>query len=228
MDARALCRFDRFAGAVDVVEAGARQPAHHGVFGALGDLVDGGEVALGGDRKAGLDDVDTHRVEQLGDLELLLMRHGGAGALLAVAQGGVEDDDAVLLGLACGGHDCGPYRLRPLTQCLRRLGARGVFLAYARPLSAQAQMPGRPSGADKKQEPAKNEGSIGPGLAGPPHDRVGLVANRHLHPHRLKVAEKRKGSLKTSKPRALVNDGAPAAQGLHLGYNRGNGRETDL
>ena len=38
-------------------------------------------------------------VEQLGDLELLLVRHGGAGALLAVAQGGVEDDDAVLLGL---------------------------------------------------------------------------------------------------------------------------------
>ena len=34
-------------------------------------------------------------------------------------------------------------------------------------------MPGRPSGADKKQEPAENEGSIGPGLAGPPHDRVG-------------------------------------------------------
>ena len=44
----------------------------------------------------------------------------------------------------------------------------------------------------------------------------------------LKVAEKRKGSLKTSKPRALVNDGAPAAQGLHWGYNRGNDREADL
>ena len=41
-------------------------------------------------------------------------------------------------------------------------------------------------------------------------------------------AEKRKGSLKTSKPRALVNDGAPAAQGLHLGYNRRNDREADL
>ena len=49
--------------------------------------------------KAGLDDVDAHLIEQLGDFELFLMRHGGAGALLAVAQGGVEDDDAVLLGL---------------------------------------------------------------------------------------------------------------------------------
>ena len=66
---------------------------------ALGDLVDGGEVAFRGDRKAGLDDVDAHGVEQLGDLDLLFVGHGGAGALLAVAQGGVEDDDAVLLGL---------------------------------------------------------------------------------------------------------------------------------
>ena len=65
------------------------------------DLVDGREIALRGDREAGLDDVDAHVVEQLGDLELLLVGHGGAGALLAVAQGGVEDDDAVLVGLRC-------------------------------------------------------------------------------------------------------------------------------
>ena len=81
------------------LKAGAREPADHRVLGALGDLVDGGEIALRGDREAGLDDVDAHLVEQLGDLELLLVGHGGAGALLAVAQGGVEDDDAVLLGL---------------------------------------------------------------------------------------------------------------------------------
>ena len=83
---------------VDVVEAGTREPAHDGILGALGDLVDGGEVAFRGDRKAGLDDVDAHLVEQLGDFELFLVRHGGAGTLLAVAQRGVEDDDAVFLG----------------------------------------------------------------------------------------------------------------------------------
>ena len=99
MDAPPLGRLDRLGAAVDILEAGAREPADHGVLGALGDLVDGGEVAVGGDREAGLDDVDAHVVEQLGDFELLLMRHGRAGALLAVAQGGVENDDAVLLGL---------------------------------------------------------------------------------------------------------------------------------
>ena len=46
--------------------------------------------------KPGLDDVDAHRVEQVGDLELLFERHRRAGALLAVAQGGVEDQHAVL------------------------------------------------------------------------------------------------------------------------------------
>ena len=81
------------------LNAGAREPANHRVLGALGDLVDCGEVAVGGDRKAGFDDVDAHVVEQLGDFELLVVRHGRAGALLTVAQGGVENDDAVLFRL---------------------------------------------------------------------------------------------------------------------------------
>ena len=71
MDAAALGRLDRLGAAVDILEAGAREAADHGVLGALGDLVDRGEIALGGDREAGLDDVDAHLVEQLGDFELL-------------------------------------------------------------------------------------------------------------------------------------------------------------
>ena len=82
----------------------ARQAGDDGVLGAAGDLADRLEVAFGGDRKAGLDDVDAHVVEHFGDLELFLERHGRARALLAVAQGGVEYDDAVLFGLVGGGH----------------------------------------------------------------------------------------------------------------------------
>ena len=110
------------AAAVDVLEGGAREAADDGVLGALGDLVHGREIALRGDREAGLDDVDAHLVEQLGDLELLLVRHGGAGRLLAVAQGGVEDDDAVLLGLRLA-----VMERVLLVRCLRRVtGALGV------------------------------------------------------------------------------------------------------
>ena len=95
------------------LNAGAREPADHGVLGALGDFVDGGEIAVRGDRKTGLDDVDAHLVEQLGDFELLLVGHGGAGALLAVAQGGVENDDAVLLGLGWRVHGVRSFSSAP-------------------------------------------------------------------------------------------------------------------
>src|SRR6202163_191460 len=112
VDASALGRLDRLAGAVDILLAGAREPAHDRVLGALGDLVDGVKVAFRGDRESGLDDVDPHGIEQLGDFKLLLMRHGGAGRLLAVAQGGVENDDAILLGWCWRGHGKGPSGAR--------------------------------------------------------------------------------------------------------------------
>ncbi len=153
--------------AVDVLERRARKPADDGVLGALGDLVHGREVAFRGDREAGLDDVDAHLVEHLGDLELLLMRHGGAGALLAVAQRGVEDDDAVLLGLVGGGH----WDWVLLVARALDLGALMGSVGSAHPLSAQAHAPVRPSGDAKEQEPAESEGSAGPGLAGPPGDQ---------------------------------------------------------
>src|SRR6476659_11228774 len=49
------------------------------------------------------------------------MRHGCAGTLLTVAQGGVEYDDAVLLGLCLGSHGIDPSRQ------MRRLGALWVL-----------------------------------------------------------------------------------------------------
>jgi len=56
-----------------------------------------------------------------GDFELLLVGHGRARALLAVAQGGVEDDDAVFLGLRRRGF--GRLGFRRLDRC--RFGRRG-------------------------------------------------------------------------------------------------------
>ncbi len=96
VDARLLGEFHGLAGAVDVGEARAGQAADDGVLHQLGDFAHRLEVAVGGDREAGLDDVDAHLVEQFGNLQLVLERHGGARRLLAVAQRGVEDDDPVL------------------------------------------------------------------------------------------------------------------------------------
>ena len=108
VDAPALGVLHGFAGAVDVGVDGAGEAGHGRVLHAAGDGRDGLEVAVRGDGKTGLDDVDAHAVEALGNLELLLEGHGGAGALLAVAQRGVENDDTVgiatvgLIGI--GGH----------------------------------------------------------------------------------------------------------------------------
>ena len=96
------------------------------------------------------------------------MGHGRARALLAVAQGGVEDDDAVLLGLRWRGH------VRILLVAAPALGAPRPRGFRRLPLSAQARTPSRPSGDDKQQEPAENEGGAGPGLLGPPGDRADM------------------------------------------------------
>ena len=95
MDAPAPGVANGLAGAVDVGWYRSREPGDGRVLGPLGDPGDGLEVALGRDRKPRLDDVDAHLVEIVGDLELLLERHRGAGALLAVAQRGVEYEDAI-------------------------------------------------------------------------------------------------------------------------------------
>ena len=95
MDAAARGRLDGLGAGVDVLHLRPRQPAHDRVLGAAGDLLHAVEIAFRGDGEARLDDVDAHLVEELGHFELLVEGHGGAGALLPVAQGGVEDDDAV-------------------------------------------------------------------------------------------------------------------------------------
>ena len=98
VDARPPGAFHRVPAAVDVGQLRAGQPADHGLLAALRDLGDGAEIAFGGDGKPRLDDVDAHVVQQLGDLELFLVGHCGAGGLLTVAQGRVENQHLVLVG----------------------------------------------------------------------------------------------------------------------------------
>ena len=49
---------------------------------------------------------------------------------------------------------------------------------FGEPLSAQAQTPLRPSGADKEQEPSQ-KGSAGAGRLGPPVSRAENASRRH-------------------------------------------------
>ena len=173
MDAPPLGRPDRLRAAVDILRRCAREPADHGILGAFGNLVDGGEVAFRGDRETGLDNVHAHSVEQFGDLELLFMGHGRAGTLLAVAQRRVEDDDTVLVGLGLGSHGLDPSRR------MRRSGRVSGVLIPLIPRVPRHKKPSRRSGADKEKESAQNEGGRGFGLSGRPLDRARFVARRH-------------------------------------------------
>ena len=60
---------------------------------SLGDRLHRLEVARAGDREAGLDHVHAEPRQLLGDLQLLRLVQADARGLLAVPQGGVEEDD---------------------------------------------------------------------------------------------------------------------------------------
>ena len=79
-------------GHFDVFRLGAGQGGNARLADGLGDGGDGREVALGGHGKAGLDDVHAQIFKGVGHGELFLRGHAAAGGLLAVAQGGVEED----------------------------------------------------------------------------------------------------------------------------------------
>ena len=95
VDARILRVADRFPALVDIVGHGAAERRDLGAAHFAGDAVDGVEVGRRGGGEAGLDAVDAHALEQLGDLQLLLSGEGDAGGLFAVAQGGIKDSDSV-------------------------------------------------------------------------------------------------------------------------------------
>lgn len=89
----------RFTGPVDICGDGAGKARHGGALDLLGHGHHGLEIAIGGDREPGLDNVDAHIVKRFGNLELFIQCHGGARRLFAVAQRGVEDEDAIFVGI---------------------------------------------------------------------------------------------------------------------------------
>src|SRR4051812_37955415 len=85
---------------------GARETGDHGAVDLAGDRAYRLEITGRGDREAGLDDVDAQPRELVGDLELLGGVQRDARRLLTVAQRGVEDDDPVVVHVACSFSAC--------------------------------------------------------------------------------------------------------------------------
>src|SRR5205085_554598 len=95
----------RVDAALDVAVVRAAQAADGRILHHAGDGLDGLEVAVRRSREAGLDHVDAHALQRPRDAQLLIARHRGAGALLPVAHGGVENNEAFF------SHGNGPWPL---------------------------------------------------------------------------------------------------------------------
>jgi len=113
VDAPRSGRLDRTAGGVDVALVGACQRADGRVLDGFGNGADRFGVARTGGGKAGLDDVDAELFQLARDAELLFLGHRRARALLAVAQGGVENKQTVVHGRLHGGSGRGFSRSGP-------------------------------------------------------------------------------------------------------------------
>jgi len=97
VDAGAVAgRLDGCAGAINVFIDAAGEAGNARALDFSGDGVDGLEIAIAGNGETGFDDVHLQAGELAGDFQFFAGIHGRAGALLAVAESGVEDQDLVM------------------------------------------------------------------------------------------------------------------------------------
>src|SRR5215472_3117583 len=114
------------------------------------------------------------------------MRTRSASLLGAVAFGAVGLDAVLagaLAGLVLPGFMMRSLSLAPVPDPSSGLGKSALVSFGFRggdPLSAQARWPSRPSGGDKEQQPAENEGGAGAGFS-LAVDRAKIAADRHRH-----------------------------------------------
>ena len=114
-----------------IVFNGTRQRADCGFGDDFGNRIDRLEIARAGGGKTRLNHIHAHFLQLAGNADFLLFGHGCTGRLLAVAHGGVEYDDAVVL---VGGHGIflqGGLLLHKGIQVQRpplRFGQRGQLL----------------------------------------------------------------------------------------------------
>src|SRR5262245_57486982 len=81
---------------IDIQFAGTGQAGYGHGANLLGYSLYRFEVAVGRDREPGFDDVHAQSLELARQQEFFLYVHAGAGRLLAISQGSVEDVNAVV------------------------------------------------------------------------------------------------------------------------------------
>ncbi len=87
----------RLPGPVDILEVGPAQTGDLRPLDRFGDLLDRFEIADRSDRETGLHDIDVHLFQLVGDAQFFFDIHAGAGRLLPVAQGRIENNNVLFV-----------------------------------------------------------------------------------------------------------------------------------
>ena len=88
--------FQRFTGTVDIGIQGSGQGADGALLDGIGNRFNRFEVTGAGDGKARFDHIHAQLFQLFGDAQLLILGHRRAGALLAVTQGGIKNNNAIV------------------------------------------------------------------------------------------------------------------------------------
>jgi hypothetical protein len=83
---------------IDVLSGAAREARDDWALDFASHEIHRLPIAARGDRETSFNDVDPELRERLRDPQFFWLRHAAAGRLLAVAQRGIEDEDAVGVG----------------------------------------------------------------------------------------------------------------------------------
>jgi hypothetical protein len=96
VDAGLLGRLDGASCSFNIFLLATRERGDARAANFPGDHSDGVGVALAGDSKTGLENVNAKVRELVGHAQLFIVMHGAAGGLFAVAEGRVEEDDLIM------------------------------------------------------------------------------------------------------------------------------------
>ncbi len=197
VDARCAACLDGFAGPLDVLGRAAGQAADDAVSDLGGDGVDRFKVAVGADGEAGFDDIDAHRLELPGDLQLFRR--------VSVAPGDCSPSRSVVSKIRTVSIRCSfgpklknqptkkPYDLDRRASSSTVMNQASYDRARARPGRARASREGRSASCISETIKANNRGIVnfpvaihGPSLKlprRPKYPRIGMrISRRRLGP----------------------------------------------
>ena len=95
MDACPIRSLERFSRTRNIAVVGTRQGADGRILDGIGNQLHGLEITVGTGSKTGFDHVHLQALQLTRNAQFFILGHGSPGRLLAVAQGGVENDQLV-------------------------------------------------------------------------------------------------------------------------------------